>query len=166
MAIHISHPQVILYWTELLIGIICVALVGRGYNERHIQYLITVCAGFAVGNVVFLLLYAFASCRPPQGRSVTKLVESIYQITAVVLYCIGLGCTTLTQEYLQHLIGPMIIFIGMNLGTYIFGSLLALTELVCTELSEPPPSLPYPTPPETMLQASTVPQPNDFNPTH
>lgn len=59
-----------------VVGVICVALAGRGYHETYIQYLITIATGFALGNIMFLLMYGFASCRPGDGPSARKLIVS------------------------------------------------------------------------------------------
>ncbi|TGZ64280.1 hypothetical protein CRM22_006454 [Opisthorchis felineus] len=148
MAIHFSHPQVILYWTELIIGIICVALAGRGYNEAFVQYLITVSALFSLGDIAFLFVYGFATSRPIEGWSITKIIETVYQMLAALLYCIGFGSTVNSAEYLHPFIGPLTVFISLNMGTYIFGSMVALTELVCrppepvVQMQHPQPSLP------------------------
>ncbi|TGZ64279.1 hypothetical protein CRM22_006454 [Opisthorchis felineus] len=112
MAIHFSHPQVILYWTELIIGIICVALAGRGYNEAFVQYLITVSALFSLGDIAFLFVYGFATSRPIEGWSITKIIETVYQMLAALLYCIGFGSTVNSAEYLHPFIGPLTVFNG------------------------------------------------------
>ncbi|CAL8088003.1 unnamed protein product [Calicophoron daubneyi] len=138
MAIRLSHPQVILYWTELLISILCVALAGRGYNETYIRYLIIISTALALGNIAFLLIYGFATLRPPQGRSVTKLVETIYQAIAAALYCAGIGASTVQQEYLQPFIGAITVFTSFGFGAYIFGGLIAATELIWSKPTEHP----------------------------
>ncbi|CAH8860858.1 unnamed protein product [Trichobilharzia szidati] len=131
MAIKSNHPQIILYWIELIIGIICIALAGRGYNEVGFQYLITIGAVSAIINIIFLLMYGFATTRPTPGRSIVKLIETVYQCILTLLYCIAIGVTFNHLEYLQYFIGPITIFTSANFGVYIFGSMVALTELVC-----------------------------------
>ncbi|CAH8597773.1 unnamed protein product [Heterobilharzia americana] len=136
MAIKTNHPQIILYWMELIIGIICIALAGRGYNEIGFQYLIAIGATSAIGNIVFLLLYGFATTRPIDGRSIMKLIETVYQFILTLLYCIAIGVTFHQLEYLQRFIGPITIFTSANFGVYTFGSMVALTELICKHEEE------------------------------
>ncbi|TNN15034.1 hypothetical protein EWB00_001653 [Schistosoma japonicum] len=131
MSIKTNHPQIILYWIELIIGIICIALAGRGYNEIGFQYLIAIGSFSAIGNIVFLLMYGFATTRPTDGRSILKLIETIYQLILTLLYCIAIGVTFSQMDYLQYFIGPITIFTSANFGTYIFGSMVAMTELIC-----------------------------------
>ncbi|VDP67111.1 unnamed protein product [Echinostoma caproni] len=121
-----------------IVGVICVALAGRGYHETYLQYLITISAGFAIGNIVFLLMYGFASCRPGEGRSATKLIETIYQLTASILYLAAVGATTVQVDYLKPFMGPVTVFTTFNFGIYTFGGLVALTELVCEDPTKPP----------------------------
>ncbi|THD26739.1 hypothetical protein D915_002306 [Fasciola hepatica] len=133
MAIKSKHPQIILYWTELIVGVICVALAGRGYHETYLQYLITIATGFTLGNIVFLLMYGFASCRPGDGPSARKLIEAIYQLTASILYLAAIGATSVHVDYLRPFMGAVTVFTTFNFGTYTFGGLVALTEFVCED---------------------------------
>ncbi|VDP74263.1 unnamed protein product, partial [Schistosoma curassoni] len=57
-----------------ILGIICIALAGRGYHEIGFQYLIGIGTFSAIGNIVFLLMYGFATTRPLDGRSILKLI--------------------------------------------------------------------------------------------
>ncbi|CAH8574202.1 unnamed protein product [Schistosoma mattheei] len=75
MSIKTNHPQIILYWMELILGIICIALAGRGYHVIGFQYLIGIGTFSAIGNIVFLLMYGFATTRPLNGRSILKLIK-------------------------------------------------------------------------------------------
>ncbi|CAH8599273.1 unnamed protein product [Schistosoma bovis] len=131
MSIKTNHPQIILYWMELILGIICIALAGRGYHEIGFQYLIGIGTFSAIGNIVFLLMYGFATTRPLDGRSILKLIETIYQLIVTLLYCISIGVTFNQIDYLQYFIGPITIFTSANFGAYIFGSMVAITELLC-----------------------------------
>ncbi|CAH8583677.1 unnamed protein product [Schistosoma intercalatum] len=131
MSIKTNHPQIILYWMELILGIICIALAGRGYNEIGFQYLIGIGTFSAIGNIVLLLMYGFATTRPLDGRSILKLIETIYQLIVTLLYCISIGVTFNQIDYLQYFIGPITIFTSANFGAYIFGSMVAITELLC-----------------------------------
>ncbi|CAH8626894.1 unnamed protein product [Schistosoma rodhaini] len=131
MSIKTSHPQIILYWMELILGIICIALAGKGYNELGLQYLIGIGTFSSIGNIVFLLLYGFATTRPLDGWSIIKLIETIYQFTVTLLYCIAIGVTFNQIDYLQYFIGPITIFTSANFGAFTFGSMVALTELIC-----------------------------------
>ncbi|CAH8642939.1 unnamed protein product [Dicrocoelium dendriticum] len=58
-------------------------------------------------------------------------MESIYQVCATVAYCVGLGSTTAPAVYLRDFIGPLTVFVSMNFGAYLFGGLIALTDLLC-----------------------------------
>ncbi|CAH8536934.1 unnamed protein product [Schistosoma turkestanicum] len=115
----------------MIIGIICIALAGRGYNVSGFQYLIGIGAFSAIGNIAFLLMYGFATTRPLDGRSIMKLIETIYQFILTLLYCVAIGVTFNQIDYLHYFIGPITIFTSANFSAYIFGSMVAITELLC-----------------------------------
>ncbi|CAH8569032.1 unnamed protein product [Heterobilharzia americana] len=65
-----------------------------------------------------------------------KLIETVYQFILTLLYCIAIGVTFHQLEYLQRFIGPITIFTSANFGVYTFGSMVALTELICKHEEE------------------------------
>ncbi|XP_018646223.1 hypothetical protein Smp_081720 [Schistosoma mansoni] len=99
LSLHQREPLLEGYMNTVynILGIICIALAGKGYNELGLQYLIGIGTFSSIGNIVFLLLYGFATTRPLDGWSIIKLI----------------------------------IFTSANFGAFTFGSMVALTELIC-----------------------------------